>query len=84
MYENVKNVSVLSHGLLSVTFESGLQGIIRVMPSFYRGVFERLKDPEEFNKVKVSNGYITWPGDLDIAPDALYDSIVQHGDFVLR
>lgn len=84
MYEDVQDVFVLSHGVLSVTFQSGLQGIIRVMPSFYRGVFEHLKNPEEFNKVSVSNGYVTWPGELDIAPDSLYASIVKNGNFILQ
>ena len=84
MYEDVRSVSVLSHGVLSVTFQNGLQGVIRVMPSFYRGVFEHLKNPDEFDKVSVSNGYVTWPGELDIAPDSLYESIVKNGNSILQ
>ena len=84
MYEDVRSVSVLSHGVLSVTFQNGLQGVIRVMPSVYRGVFEHLKNPDEFDKVSVSNGYVTWPGELDIAPDSLYESIAKNGNFILQ
>lgn len=84
MYADVQTVSVLSHGSLAVTFKDGLQGTVHVLPSFYRGVFAHLVEPEEFGKVRVDNGYVTWPGELDIAPDSMYKAIADSGSFILQ
>ncbi len=69
---------------LSVRFVDGLSGSVRFEPSRLRGVFEILKDPEFFKKAYVENGYVTWPGELDLAPDAMYREIKTHGEWVLR
>ena len=84
MYADVQTVSVLSHGTLAVTFNDGLRGTVYVLPSFYRGVFAHLVEPEEFGKVRVENGYVTWPGELDIAPDSMYKAIANSGSFILQ
>ena len=34
--------------------------------------------------VYVSLGAVTWPGELDLAPDAMYDEIKARGEWVLR
>lgn len=39
------------------------------------GVFERPKDPEFFAQARVVQGAVTWPGELDLAPDAMYDAL---------
>jgi hypothetical protein len=43
-------------------------------------VFEPLKDPAEFARVKVGAeaGTITWPGGLDMAPEPLYTEARRH------
>mgnify|MGYP002382522331 CR=1 FL=1 len=47
------------------------------------GVFAILADPVRFAEVFVSHGAVTWPGDLDLAPDAMYAAITQTGTWVL-
>jgi len=42
------------------------------------GAFARLADPERFAKVRILHGAVTWPGGLDLAPDAMHDAIQQH------
>ena len=69
---------------LFVRFEDGTQGKVRFEPSHLKGVFEALKSPDFFNKVFVDGGAVTWPGELDMAPDAMYDEIKMHGEWVLR
>lgn len=39
------------------------------------GVFEQLRDEKRFAEVYVRDGAVTWPGELDLAPDAMYDRI---------
>jgi hypothetical protein len=45
---------------------------------------EPLKDEVLFRRVYVEQGAVTWPGELDLAPDAMYDEIKRHGEWVLR
>ena len=49
-------------------------------PDFFRGVFSHLNDPAKFREVAVVNGAVTWPGGLDLAPDAMYQEIKLHGE----
>lgn len=84
MYADIHSVSVLSHGKLTVHFQDDTYGTVEILPSFYRGVFSHLVNPEEFRKVTVKNGYVTWLGELDLAPDAMYRSIQEQGRFILQ
>lgn len=68
---------------LRVRFADGLQGTVKFEPTHLTGVFEVLKDPEFFKQVYVELGAVTWPGELDLAPDAMYDEIKAHGEWVL-
>ena len=39
------------------------------------GVFVALRDADLFNRVLVDYGAVTWPGELDLAPDAMYATL---------
>ena len=69
---------------LSVRFADGTQGKVRFEPSHLTGVFAVLRDPGVFAKVFVDHGAVAWPGDIDLAPDAMYDEIKRHGEWILR
>ena len=51
----------------------------RLLVSPNVGIFAVLRDPVVFAKPAVKDGVVTWPGELDLAPDALYDEIRAHG-----
>jgi hypothetical protein len=34
--------------------------------------------------VRFEDGAVTWPGDIDLAPDAMYREIKRSGEWVLR
>ncbi len=71
---------------IRVTFIDGLLGIVdmsRLIFSETAGVFATLRDVDTFNQVSVIHGAVTWPGDIDLAPDAMYDAIKAHGIWVL-
>ena len=59
---------------LWVRFEDGLEGEVSVKHLVGRGVFASWSDEAEFRKVYVDEeaGTVGWPGDLDLAPDALH------------
>ena len=69
---------------LSVLFKDGTEGKVRFEPSHLSGVFEALKAPEFFRQARVEEGAVTWPGEIDLAPDAMYREIKRSGEWVLR
>jgi hypothetical protein len=71
------------HLRLSVRFADGLAGHVRFLPEHLTGVFEALKDPEFFQKVFVDGGAVAWPGQIDLAPDAMYQAVRAQGEWVL-
>lgn len=84
MYWDVTSVKPKQHLILQVKFSDGLQGIVRFKPSHLTGVFESLKDEQYFNQVFVDHGVVTWPGELDLAPDAMHTEIKKNGCWVLE
>jgi hypothetical protein len=47
------------------------------------GLFAALSDPTLFAQVTLDMGAVTWPGELDLAPDAMYSAIKEHGVWTL-
>ena len=47
------------------------------------GVFEPLKHPAFFAQVSCAEGFVGWPGEIDLAPDAMHEEISVHGTWVL-
>ena len=69
---------------LRVRFADGTAGQVRFESSHLTGVFAALKDPALFVQARIESGAVTWPGDLDLAPDAMYAEIKSRGEWVLR
>ena len=84
MHYNVVSVKPLEHLRLAVRFADGLSGEVVFKRTHLYGVFEALTDPETFSQVHCENGFVEWPGELDLAPDAMYDEIKAHGSWVLE
>jgi hypothetical protein len=77
----VTEVVALPEYRLRVTFADGLRGIVDIsglVHSANAGVFAVLADPYLFAKVTLENGAVVWPGELDLAPDAMYAAIQEH------
>ncbi|MFS2025172.1 DUF2442 domain-containing protein [Massilia sp. CT11-137] len=81
---DVAEVKVVGDFALAVRFQDGLEGEVKFTPSFFRGVFEHLASRQEFQKVRVVDGVVTWPGELDLAPDAMYSEIERSGEWLLN
>ena len=63
---------------LKVRFLDGLEGLVdmrRLIFSPGAGVFAGLADAALFGQVYVEYGAVTWPGEIDLAPDAMYRHI---------
>ena len=81
---DVTDVKVVGDFALAVRFQDGLEGGVTFLPSFFRGVFTHLASIPEFQKVQVVDGVVTWPGELDLAPDAMYAEIKRSGQWLLN
>jgi hypothetical protein len=83
----VVKVRALPKHQLWVRFADGLEGKVDVAPMIFGknpGVFRKLRDEARFAEVSVDAGAVTWPGELDLAPDAMYDEIKANGHWTLE
>ncbi len=83
MNYDVVQVIAVGHLRLSIRFRDGLQGEVIFKESHLKGVFEVLKKPEIFSQVDCENGFVEWPGEVDLAPDAMYKEIEKNGRWEL-
>ena len=82
---NVQHVVATSDRQLAVEFADGLIGVVRFADSHFQGVFTALQEPSFFKQAFVDHGAVTWPGgQIDLAPDAMYDAIKTNGTWELR
>lgn len=74
----VVSVESLPDFRLHVRFVDGTEGTVdltALIQSPSAGVFASLVDPVLFAQVFVEHGAVTWPGEIDLAPDAMYAEI---------
>ncbi len=62
---------------LELWFNTGDHRLFDARPYLNRGVFTRLQNIALFRQAFVSLDTVCWPGDLDIAPETLYDRSVS-------
>ena len=83
----VSSVEALPGCRISVRFLDGTEGIVdlsRLIHSPSAGVFATLSDPSVFAQVGVEYGVVTWPGEIDLAPDAMYREIKASGEWLVQ
>jgi Protein of unknown function (DUF2442) len=67
-------------------FNDGTAGTVEIadfINSDAAGVFAALRDEKLFRQAKVALGAVTWPGELDLAPDAMHREIKAHGKWIV-
>lgn len=74
--ETVQSVQPRDDYQLLLTFSTGEIRVFDVRPYLQRGVFSRLQDINLFKQAHVAFDTVCWPGNLDIAPETLYDRSV--------
>ncbi|HME22429.1 MAG TPA: DUF2442 domain-containing protein [Acetobacteraceae bacterium] len=80
----VQEVTARPKDRLFVRFVDGLTGIVDLLAliaSPQAGVFARLRDRSLFEQVQAETGAVVWPGELDLAPDAMHAAIKEHGEW---
>ena len=77
----VTEVEALPDFRLRVAFADGLTGMVdlsHLVHSPQAGVFASLADPTLFAQVMLDYGAVAWPGELDLAPDAMHAAIQKN------
>jgi CubicO group peptidase (beta-lactamase class C family) len=76
----VVSVKALPGFRLQVRFGDGSERTVDLSTLIHSpgaGVFASLADSALFAQVFVEHGAVTWPGEIDLAPDAMYAKIKQ-------
>ena len=80
---DVVDAEVTGHLEFRVHFSDGISGTVTIAPSKLYGIFERLSDLEMFKQIQTKDGFVSWPCDVDLAPDAMYEAIKSDGIWLL-
>ncbi|KSU61750.1 hypothetical protein AS034_13000 [[Bacillus] enclensis] len=79
----IKKATVLPEmdGWLLVNFSNGSKKFVDIKPHM-DGVLEQLRDPAFFKQVSVDEKLktVTWPGELGLDPDQLYEEGIELKD----
>ena len=75
--QDIISVTVLSHGVLRLTFADGVEGDVDVLRRMHGSVFADARSPGGFSQVAVDaeTGTIVWPTGANLAPDVLYERV---------
>lgn len=81
----VSKVECLTSFRLHVLFEDDTEGIVDMANFLERdcGVFKVLRNVETFNAAYVEHGAVTWPDELDLAPDRMHDELQKSDIYVM-
>jgi hypothetical protein len=75
MYWDIVKVTPQSGYSLLVRFKDGLEGLVRLRQEQLTGALEPLRDITFFERVFIDHGAVAWPGEIDLAPDAMYAEV---------
>lgn len=74
--ESVTRVLPREDFQLELWFNNGEHRLFNAWPYLQKGVFQRLQNVTLFKQAYVALDTVCWPGELDIAPETLYDRSV--------
>ena len=81
MYWDIVEVKPELDYCLFVRFKDGTAGRVRLRPEELTGVLAPLRDRGFFERVFVDDGAVAWPGEIDLAPDAMHAQVAsQRGE----
>jgi hypothetical protein len=65
---------------LDLQFDNGEWRRFDMKPLLAVKPWNRIRLPRDFRRVRAEHGTVVWPGDIDVAPETLYDESVPLGD----
>lgn len=81
-FQEVKNIEYRGEYIYYICFDDGVAGVLDFSEFLGKGpVFKALQNPILFNQAIVAGGTIAWPNGADIAPETLYEKIIEKSKF---
>jgi hypothetical protein len=80
MYWDVVEVRAEPDHCLFVRFKDGLTGRVQLREEELTGALAALRDARFFERVFIDCGAVAWPGDIDLAPDAMHADVSGQRD----
>jgi len=74
--ESVIRVVPHDNFILELWFDTGDHRLFDARPYLNKGVFIQLQSLQRFKQAFVALDTVCWPGEIDIAPETLYDRSV--------
>ncbi len=75
MYWDVVEVIPTAGLSLFVRFRDGVEGLVHLRAEELTGALAPLQDENFFKQVFIDEGAVAWPGEIDLAPDAMYAEV---------
>ncbi len=75
MHWDIVKVEPKADYSLFVRFKDGLEGLVHLHQEQLTGALEPLRDERFFEQVFIDDGAVAWPGEIDLAPDAMYAEV---------
>ena len=73
MLIDIVNVKHQKDFYLELEFENGERRIFDIRPLLSLKPWDRVANKHLFERARVEYGTVVWPGEIDIAPETLYD-----------
>ena len=84
---SIVRFKIMPNYKIEVSFADGTNGVADLSPRLSQGPlgdgFDALCTEGAFAKVYLEHGALTWPGGIDLAPDAMYQRIRESGTSTL-
>lgn len=74
---DVVSVSPKADFQIDIEYENGERRRFDMRPLLHMKPWSRIAAPALFSRASVDYGTVVWPGDIDIAPETLYDDSVS-------
>jgi hypothetical protein len=74
---DVISVEPKKNNTLLLVFENNEKRVFDMTPYLEKKPFNTLKDSPLFMKAKIDYGTVVWPGNIDIAPETLWDCSIK-------
>lgn len=80
MLIDVVSVQVRPEFQLDLEFENGERRRFDMRPLLLMKPWTRISAPALFERARVDYGTVVWPGEIDVAPETLYDDSIRLPD----
>lgn len=77
-YIRPKTARPIANHRIEIVFQDGSCGVFDCTPYLKDTYWKKLSEPTFFCQVRVEGGTLTWPDDIDIAPEEVWHQSVKY------